>query len=290
MSEARLSIAILSVFFSALIVVHCEAQTNNQGSLHQESHSQQLNRKVISHSQTHLRPETQQTTETLERKQTYIQPIVRDKQIRVTLSEPTARHLKLDSLLNTLDRIAYIISKPAAIINALKFVSIAVTSLVMSIFMLPGLGSASLTKRRYRGRTHDPFRHSNSFFGALSRTDLEGMIELMANNYDETLNQAGFNDRSPCRERALCMFGDMMACDFPNIIISIGRFAQNHLPPVDMNKNKYTKAIILGLNQTDCESVYKTNFYDCPSFRDYVRSYFHSGFKRRRDHHAWWRN
>lgn len=259
-------------------LVFCEVSPG-QGGLHRETHQHQVN-KLNPPAQ--FRPEIQQP-ENLERKQTYIQPVVRDG-IRVTLSEPTARHLKLDSMLSALDRIAYVISKPTAIINALKFVSVAMTTLIMSAFILPGLGLDHL-RRRHRKKV---FRHNP--FGVLSRSDLEGMIELMAKNYDDTLNQAGFNDRSPCRERSLCMFGDMVACDFPNIIISIGRFSQNHLPPIDMNKNKYTKAIMLGMNQTDCDRAYKTNFFECPSFRDYVKTYFYGGIMKRRDHHAWWRN
>lgn len=292
--QRRFLSTILLVLCPCFALILCEVSpiTNHQaGGLNSEAHHHhhhrlsQLSIKQSSAGGQFKPAETQSSKEILERKPTFVQPaLVRDG-IRVTLSEPMARHFKLDSMLNALDRIAYVISKPAAIVNALKFVSIAVTSLVMSVFMLPGLGLDS-SRRRYRSRGH--FRYNP--FGALSRADLEGMIDLMAKNYDDTLNQAEFNDRSPCRERSLCMFGDMMAYDFPNIIIAMGKFAQNNLPPIDVNRNKYSRAIMLGVNQTDCDLAYKTNFFDCPSFRDYVRSYFHGGIKKRRDHHSWWRN
>lgn len=228
-------------------------------------------------------PEAQPTENVLRSNQiTAIQPLHREG-IRVTLNEPAARYIRLENIISVLDRVAYAISKPAAIINLIKFIAIALSSFFMSVFVLPN----NNFPRGYRDR---PTPRYNPF-GHLTRSEIESMIDVITRNYDETLNRAGFSDRSTCRERSLCVLGDMMACDFPNIVVTVGRFAQHHLPPIDTHKNKYTKALVLGLNQTDCDRAYKTDSYECPSFRDYVKSYFHGGTRRRRDHyhHNHWR-
>lgn len=226
------------------------------------------------------RPETQLSKEIRTKQATSIKPLMRDSAIRVTLNDHSAGYTRVDNIFSVLDRVAFAISKPAAIVNVLRFVALAVSSMIMSTFIFPsGHLLDAPHKRRYRDR-YSPFSHVTKF-------DIEGMIESMARNYDETLNRAGFHDRSVCRERSLCVFGDMMACDFPSFVVTVGRFAHNHLPPIDTHKNKYTKALALGLNQTDCDRVYRTNVYECPSFRDYVRSYFHGGVRRRRDSNYW---
>lgn len=228
------------------------------------------------------RPQSHPTEPVRSKQATAIQPLLRDGTFRVTLNEPPARYVKLEHIMNLVDRVAYAISKPIAVINVIKFIALAMSSLIMSAFSLPGgiVDIASRGRNRERSTWISPFGH-------LSRPEIEGMIDLMARNYDEMLNRAGLQDRSSCRERSLCVLGDMMACDFPSLVVTVGRFAQQHLPPIDTHKNKYTKALVLGLNQTDCDRAYKTNLYECPSFRDYMRSYFHGGARRRRDHFHW---
>lgn len=222
-----------------------------------------------------------------------MQPTFREG-IRVTINDNSARYAKLERFLAVLDRVAYAISKPVAIMNALRFVSFAVSSLAMSAFIGQSddgyvestghrLGGRLKKKRRERGLKHNPFLQ-------VTRADMEGMIDLMTQNYDETLNKAELDDRSACRERSFCVLGDMMACDFPNLVVVAGKFAHNYLPPLDTHRNKYSKALMLGLNQTDCDRAYRSNDYDCPTFREYVKSYFIGGARRRRDnHHRWWR-
>lgn len=227
------------------------------------------------------RPETQ-TTESIRSKHvTAIQPLLRDETFRVTLNEPPARHAKVENILSFLDSVAYAISKPVAVINVIKFVALALGSFVMSTIILP-LSNLDMSKRRNRDR--------NIWQSLLSPFEIEGVIESIARNYDELLDRSGLPERSTCRERSLCVLGDMMACDFPSFVVTVGRFAQQHLPPIDANRNKYTKAFILGLNQTDCDRAYSTNNYECPTFKDYIKSYFHGGNRRRRDHHYHWRH
>lgn len=228
-------------------------------------------------------PEAQPTENMMRSNQIMaIQPMHREG-IRVTLNEPAARYIKLENIISILDRVAYAISKPAAIINLIKFITLTLSSIFMSVFVFPN----NNFPRGYRDRSTSRY----NTFGHLTRSEIESMIDVITRNYDETLNRAGFADRSTCRERSLCVLGDMMACDFPNIVVTVGRFAQHHLPPIDTHKNKYTKALMLGLNQTDCDRAYNTDSYECPSFRDYVKSYFHGGTRRRRDHyhHNYWR-
>lgn len=222
-------------------------------------------------------PEAQPTENVLRSNQiTAIQPMHREG-IRVTLNDPVPRYIKLENIISALDRVAYAISRPAAIINLVRFITLALSSFFMSVFVFPN----SNFPRGYRERSAPRYNP----FGHLTRSEIESMIDVITRNYDETLNRAGFADRSTCRERSLCVLGDMMACDFPNIVVTVGKFAQHHLPPIDTHRNKYTKALVLGLNQTDCDRAYKTDSYECPSFKDYVKSYFHSGTRRRRDHH-----
>lgn len=216
-----------------------------------------------------------------------LQPLLTDGTFRVTLNDAPGRYIKLDNVLSLVDRIAYTISKPVAVLNVLKYVFMVLSSFLMSA-VLGTLDIAS--KRHYRMRDSGERQPWLNLFAHISPSDFEGIIELVTRNYDELLNRAGFTDSASCRERSLCVLGDMMACDFPNLVVTVGRFAQQHLPPIDTHKNKYTKALILGLNQTDCDRAYHTNFYDCPSFKDYVRSYFHNIFRRRREYHHHWRD
>lgn len=230
------------------------------------------------------RPETQ-TTESMRSKHiTAVQPLLRDGTFRVTLNESPARHAKIENISSFLDRVAYAISKPVAIMNVIKFVALALGSFIMSTIVLP-LSNLDMAKRRYRNR--------NTWmgpFGFLGPFEVEGVVELLSRNYDEFLDRSGFPDRSSCRERSLCVLGDMMACDFPSFVVRAGRFAQHHLPPIDTSKNKYTKAFVLGLNQTDCNRAYSTSNYECPTFKDYIKSYFHGGGRGRKDHHYHWRH
>lgn len=231
-------------------------------------------------------PEAQPTENMMRSNQiTSVQPMHREG-LRITLNDPVAGYVKLENIISLLDRVAYAISKPAAIINIIKFITLALSSFFMSVFVLPNSNFA----RNYRDRSAPRYNP----FGHITRAEVENMIDVVTRNYDETLNRAGFADRSTCRERSLCVLGDMMACDFPNIVVTVGRFAQHHLPPIDTHRNKYTKALVLGLNQTDCDRAYKTDSYECPSFKDIVKSYVHSGTRRRRDHqnhhhHHHWR-
>lgn len=210
-----------------------------------------------------------------------IQPLLREG-IRVTLMEPSAGYSRLENMVSVLDRVAYAISKPATIANVVRFVTLALSSLIMSSIIFPISALFDLTKKRNRERLqrYNPLNY-------ISRQDIENMIDSMSKNYDDTLNRAGLLEKGSCRERSLCVLGDMVSCEFPNAVVTVGKFAQNHLPPIDVQKNKYTKALVLGLNQTDCDQTYKLNEYECPTFRDYVRSYFYGGVRRRRDHNYW---
>lgn len=211
---------------------------------------------------------------------TVVQPLMREG-IRVTLSEPSFRYAKLENMINILDRVAFAISKPATIMNIIRFVTLALSSLIMSSFIFPStLFELSKKSRRERFNRYNPLNQ-------ITRADIESMIDLMSRNYDETLNRAGLMEKNSCRERSLCVLGDMVSCEFPNVVLTAGKFAQNHLPPIDTNRNKYTKAIVMGLNQTDCDQAYKLTDYDCPTFRDYVRSYFYRGARRRREYNTW---
>lgn len=285
------------VFQSVLCATLCVASTtatvqlkpNNQ--VFMENHQ----RTSMSNKQMHMnyhKPEPsaylKSTEQSMRNKQlaNSLQPLLSDGTFRVTLNDAPIRYAKLENILSLVDRVAYSISKPVAVINVLKYVFMALSSFLMSAF----IGTLDMaTKRQYRSRdTGDRSAWFNPL-GQLSPSDFEGMIELMTRNYDEMLNRAGLEDRASCRERSLCVLGDMMACDFPNLVVTVGRFAQQHLPPIDTHKNKYTKALILGLNQTDCDRAYQANVYDCPSVRDYIRSYFQNKVRQRRDYHYHWR-
>lgn len=227
------------------------------------------------------RPEIRLTESVRNKHVTVVQPRLRDGTFRVTLNEPPSRHAKIENILSLLDRVAYAISRPIAIVNVLKFVALAVGSLIMSTIILP-LSNLDMSKRRNRERGTWQSRLFNP-------SDIENIIELISRSYDDLLDRTGLADRSSCREKSLCVLGDMMACDFPNFVVTAGRFAQQHLPPIDAHKNKYTKAFVLGLNQTDCNSLYNLNNQDCPSFRDHIKTYFYGGARRRRDHHYHWK-
>lgn len=213
---------------------------------------------------------------------TLVQPLIKEQGIRVTLSETSPGYGKLESVIGILDRVAYAVSKPATIVNIVRFITLALSTLIMSNFIFPTMTIFDMSKKKNRDRfnRYNPLNH-------ITRPDIENMIELMARNYDDTLNRAGLMEKDSCRERSLCVIGDMVSCEFPNVVLSVGNFAQNHLPPIDHSKNKYAKALVLGLNQTNCDQAYKLNDYECPSFRDYVRSYFQGGARRRRDHRIW---
>lgn len=206
-----------------------------------------------------------------------------DRAIKVTINDHWNKYNKLENIIGTLDTVAFAISKPVAIINAFRLLALAISSMFMSTLMVP-VNVFDLSKKRNRERHRH--RHRQGILSYISRSDIEGLLNLMAQNYDETLNRAGYKERNSCRERSFCVLGDMMACDFPNFVVSAKRFAQNQLPPVDAQRNKYTKAFVAGLNQTDCDHVYRANSYECPSFQDYARSYFF-GTRRRRDHLHW---
>lgn len=230
------------------------------------------------------RPEIQTSEHMRSKHIRAIQPMLRDGTFRVMLNEPPAKHVKMENILSFLDRVAYAVSKPVAIINVIKFVALTIGSMIMSTIIIP-LSNLDMSKRRHRDRGS-----WNGLFGLLGPFEVDGVVEMMSKNYDDLLDRSGFSDRISCRERSLCVLGDMMACDFPSFVVTVGRFAQQHLPPIDANKNKYTKAFVLGLNQTDCDRTYRTNNHDCPTFKDYVKSYIHGGNRGRKDHHYHWRH
>lgn len=63
-----------------------------------------------------------------------VHPLHRDR-LRVTLNDHLARRNKIENMIKVLDKIAYGLSKPVAIIKAIKIVADALPSLVMSAFI-----------------------------------------------------------------------------------------------------------------------------------------------------------
>lgn len=219
---------------------------------------------------THINPSNNR----LATKESYVKKPV----VRVTIKDTTGSYTKFDNLIGIMDRVAYVVSKPATIISTLKFITLAISSMLMSTI---DLSSEMLDKRREHKR-----ERGFGLFLRLTGQDLESVIESTTSSYDKTLDKAGFGERSSCRERSVCTLGDMMACDYPGLVVISTRLAMNHLPPIDIHKHKYIKALALGLNRTDCDYAYRTSSYECPTFQDYVRSYFFSG-RRRRDYFSW---
>jgi len=262
--------SLLLVSVCAMAIMRCSCQVKNP-QVYRDMTGQ------IKTSPVNIRSELHLADPTRSKQASYSHPTLRDG-IRVTFNEHSVGYGKVENMLSFLDRVALVISKPAAIISVIRFCALTITSFIMSTFIFPNNNhNYDWPKKRVHER-YNPFSH-------ITQRDVEGVIELMSRNYDELLNRAGFGDRAACRERSLCVLGDMMACDFPNLVVTAGRFAQNHLPPIDAHKNKYTRALVLGLNQTDCDLAYNTNAYECPAFKDYVKSYIYSSVKRRRDHH-----
>lgn len=117
------------------------------------------------------------------------------------------RHAKLEHVFNTLDRLAYTISKPAVILNAIRLFSMVISSVFMSIFMIPttGSGNAHYHHQQESHQTSATRRRGkaiwNNILDQLNRSDVEGMIELITRNYDENLERESLMEKLLCRDR-----------------------------------------------------------------------------------------
>lgn len=148
---------------------------------------------------------------------------------RASFSEPAPRHAKLEHVFNTLDRLAYTISKPTVIMNAMRLFTMVISSLFMSIFMIPVNNNnnnnhhhnhhghhssmSSSTSNNNYNHQHREYQHHesptrrrgkaiwNNILDQLNRSDVEGMIELITRNYDETFERAGIMEKLLCKER-----------------------------------------------------------------------------------------
>lgn len=141
-----------------------------------------------------------------------------------SFSEPAPRHAKLEHVFNTLDRLAYTISKPTVVLNAMRMFTMVMSSLFMSIFMIPVNNnqnsnnhlhghsriSTSTSNNNYDHQHHEHHYSAtrrrgkaiwNNILDQLNRSDVEGMIELITRNYDETFERAGIIEKLLCKER-----------------------------------------------------------------------------------------
>lgn len=114
--------------------------------------------------------------------------------IRFTLNDSTGRHVRLEHAINTIDRMAYAISKPAFIFGIVRLFAMVISSLFVSIFAAPS--DSSTFARRNRGKVI-----WTNIVEQLNRSDIESMIESIIRNYDGSLERSGIVDRMRCRDR-----------------------------------------------------------------------------------------
>lgn len=199
-----------------------------------------------------------------------IEPIFRDK-IKVRVKEPTHMYRTSQPISNNvhslLDKVAFAIAKPTIIFKLMKFAFLTISSLLMSTIIFP-LADISKTKvAQYNKQTN----------AARTNSDVDGIIDLMARGYEDTMRRLGFSNGSSCREHSLCTVGDMMASDFPHLVVFVIKIAETSLHG-NASRNKYTKALLHGLNRTsNCDQAFKMNKNDCPSVKDSLKSFRQNG-------------
>lgn len=123
--------------------------------------------------------------------------ISKESPFRLTINDSNSKHvIKLEHVINTLDRLAYAISKPAVIFNVVKLFSMLISSLFMSIFVVPYADHSTMQARRHRGK-----HIWKNLVDQLNRSDIEGIIELIGKNFDESVEKFGFVDKILCRDK-----------------------------------------------------------------------------------------
>lgn len=172
---------------------------------------------------------------------------------RFTLDQTSLpKYVKTDTAMVWIDNIAYKLSKLSTLVFVGKAIAISFVSLLLAsvVFPAPVLSfEATFSKYgKYISRMDDNFNLEPNY-----------IIDSLTKTTEEALERWGLHSEKACRERSICMIGEITKCTFPKSSEVISNFVTENLPPIDTTKNKYLRAFSLGFNENNCGSLYASS-------------------------------
>lgn len=131
MARPLMICAAVSIIISSLASVSSSDIKNPPHLGHDESPPMQANR--FPHPIFRVRAATKPSEAVLTRQRSIVRKYPRDseKAIRVTINDLRNRYVRLENVIGVLERVSYAISKPAAIIEAIRLFALALSSVLM---------------------------------------------------------------------------------------------------------------------------------------------------------------
>lgn len=150
------------------------------------------------------------------------------------------KYMQIDTAITILNNFAYMMSKPAVLIKVVKFVGVAITTIISATFFFPQ--TSKWMNQMLRGKI-DTLQYLSN--GLSERS----IVDMVNSRSDDALNSIGLDTN--CRQRSVCLVGSLIGCAYPDAVT----FVPSRLESTGLKENIYTKAFTQGLVNRTCTNI-----------------------------------